>query len=171
MVPTALVFLVVAVTGLPLGGLWAALAPPRQSNFTNGGPVPQLQTVYHWFDPVAIFLLIGFTAGLVFGVTLWALLRRRRGPVIVLAGALGSLAAAWLAIRFGGWVATIAHPLPAAPRPGAAIAVAPRVDTLWAMLAQPLGVAVAYGLAASWNGFDDLGRGAPPAEDAPESAG
>lgn len=171
-VPIALVFLVVAVTGLPLGALWAALAPPRQSTFTtNGVPAPGLETIYHWFDPVAVFVLIGLAAGVVIGIALWALLRRHRGPAIVLAGALGSLLAAWLAIRFGGWIATVTHPLPPAPQPGAAIAVAPRVDTPWAIVAQPLGVAVVYGFAAAWNGLDDLGRGAPPTGDAPASAG
>jgi hypothetical protein len=164
--PAAVVFVVVAVTGLPLGYLWSRLAPPRQSTVANGTVVPLLETVYHSFDPVAYFVLIGLGAGLVVGVVLWTLLRRRRGPLILLMGALGSLVAAWLAIRLGGGFAAAAYPIPPAPRAGATIAVAPRVDTLWAMVAQPLGVTVAYGLAASWNGLDDLGKAAArgPAE-------
>lgn len=165
-VPALSVLLAVAVTGVPLGWLWSMLAPTRQSTFTDGAAVPLLQTIYHSFDPVADFLLIGLCAGLLVGAVLWMLPRRRRGPVILVAGVLGSLAAAWLAIRLGGWFAMVIHPFPPAPKPGASIAVAPRVDTLWAMIAQPLGVAIAYGLAATWNGLDDLGRAPATAEPA-----
>lgn len=160
-VPAVSVFVVAAVTGVPLGYLWSRLAPPQQSTVSSGALVPLLATIYHSFDPVADFLLIGLGAGLVVGVALWLLLRRRRGPLVLLMGVLGSLVAAWLAIRLGGAFAAAAYPIPHAPRPGASIAVAPQVNTLWAVLAQPLGVAVAYGLAATWNALDDLGTGVP----------
>jgi multisubunit Na+/H+ antiporter MnhC subunit len=160
-VPAVTVFVVVALTGVPLGYLWSRLAPPRQSTVANGTPVPLLATIYHSFDPVAVFLLIGLGAGLLVGVALWMLLRRRRGPWIVLMGVLGSLVAAWLAIRLGGGFAAATYPIPHVLRTGMPVAVPPRVDTLWAVVAQPLGVALAYGLAATWNGLDDLGTGKP----------
>lgn len=153
------VFVAVALTGVPLGLLWSGLAPPRQSTVSNGAPVPVLATIYHSFDPVAVFVLIGLGAGVVAGVVLWMLPRRRRGPLILLMGVLGALVGAWLAIRLGGVFAAAAYPLPPTLRNGTPIAVAPKVGTPWAVVAQPLGVAAAYGLAATWNGLDDLGNG------------
>jgi xanthosine utilization system XapX-like protein len=158
LLPAASALAVVALLGLPLGWVWSRLAPPQDRTLSAHGelgPVP-VET-YHGFDALAIFLLMSFAAGLLIGAALW-MLRHRRGPVILLAGVLGSLVAAWLAIRMGGAFAAAEYPMPAAPKPGTVIEVAPRVSTLWAVVAQPLGVTLAYGLATSWNGMDDLGR-------------
>lgn len=148
----------VAMVGVPLGWLWSRLAPPTHSRlYPNGELLPASVESYHEFDGLAIFLLFGFGAGLLTGALLW-LMRRRRGPVMLLAAVLGSLVAAWLAAKMGTSLAVGLYPAAPAAKPGALVAVAPRVGTMWAMVAQPLGAALAYGFAASWNGMDDLGR-------------
>ncbi len=81
-----------------------------------------------------------------------------RGPVLLIAIVLGSLIAAWLGVQVGASFAASAFPVPPTPRPGDVFAMAPEVSTPWAVLAQPLAAALVYGLAASWNGADDLGR-------------
>lgn len=158
LLPALSAFSVVAALGLPLGWVWARLAPPQESALTEGaGLAPLLVESYHEFDGLAIFMLLGFGLGAVTAVVLW-MIRSRRGPVILVAGVLGSALAAWLGMRAGASFAAGMHPMPPSIRNGQLVDVAPEVPTLWAMIAQPLAVALIYGLAASWNGFDDLGR-------------
>lgn len=149
----------VGLLGMPLGWLWSRLAPPQRSVLTaEGRPVPvEVVESYHEFDALALFLLLTFGAGVLTAAVLWAV-RRRRGPVLLVGAVLGSLVAAWLAMRMGATFAGQLYPMPTAPAAGDELAVAPEVRTGWAVLVQPLGVALVYGLAASWNGFDDLGR-------------
>ena len=76
----------------------------------------------------------------------------------MLAGVLGSAIAAWLAMRTGVSFAAGLYTLSTAPKPGMVFDIAPRLETSWVLLAQPLGCAVTYGLLAAWNGMNDLGR-------------
>jgi hypothetical protein len=154
--PAVIVFVLVALTGLLVGAVWSLLAPPIMAQVSDGSLVPSMTTVYHFFDPVADFVLIGFVAGLLSGVALW-LFRRGRGPLILLVAVAGSLAAGVLAIEFGSWLTLLEHPLSAMSKPGASIALPPEPPTWWAILAQPLGLAISYGILASWNVLDDLG--------------
>ena len=71
---------------------------------------------------------------------------------------LGAGVAAWLGIQMGTSFAAGLYPMVPAPQVGDLVTVAPKIDTWWAVLTGPLGVALSYGLAASWNGMDDLGR-------------
>ena len=102
-------------------------------------------------------MLLGLAVGVLTGVALW-LLRWRRGPVVLVAAVLGSLIAAWLAMRVGLWLVDWRYPL-AGPKPGDVITRAPVLESTWVVVAQPFGVAIAYSLAVSWNGAEDLGRG------------
>ncbi|MPZ64087.1 MAG: DUF2567 domain-containing protein [Pseudonocardiaceae bacterium] len=146
----------VAMLGLPLGWLWSALAPPEVVRTGGGGDTatPLLSQTEHRFDALALFVLLGLAAGVLTGVVVW-LLREYRGPVLVIAATAGGLVAAWLALRTGelltvdGLVATAA---------GQFAARAPTVESSWAVVAQPLGVALAYSFAVASNGHDDLGR-------------
>jgi hypothetical protein len=170
LLPAVRVFLLVALTGVPLGLVWSLLAPPQHRRVSGDGtPVPLLADTYHAFDPSAIFLLASFGAGLLSGIGVW-LVRSRRGPVMLLGAVLGSLIAAALAIQAGAWFVAVQYPLPPAPKPGVLISVAPSVNSWWAVVAAPLGVAISYGLAASWNGLDDLGRGPTSEESAATSS-
>lgn len=160
LLPALSAFSLVAALGLPLGWVWSRLAPPQQSTAEGTGLAPLLVESYHEFDALAIFMLLGSVLGVLTAVVLW-MVRSRRGPVIMIAGVLGSALAAWVGMRTGASFAAGLHPVPATVRSGQLVAVAPQVSTAWAVIAQPLAVALIYGLAASWNGFDDLGRRHP----------
>ncbi len=158
LLPAASSLSLIALLGLPLGWGWSRLAPPKQSAVTRDGNLASvLVESYHEFDGLGIFLLLSFGAGVVTAVALW-MLRNRRGPVFLVAGVLGSALAAWLGITLGSGFAEALYPVPNPPPGGGLVTVAPEVTTPWAVLAQPLAVALVYGLAASWNGLDDLGR-------------
>ncbi|HEX4705744.1 MAG TPA: DUF2567 domain-containing protein [Pseudonocardiaceae bacterium] len=159
LLPAVSVASTVALLGLPLAWIWSRIAPAIPGALdANGHPVALPSPYgYHRFDDLAIFMLIGLAAGLATGVAIW-MLRERRGPTILLAGVLGSAIAAWLAMHTGVSFAAGQYVLTTAPKPGAVFNIAPRLETSWVLLAQPLGAALAYCVLATWNGMNDLGR-------------
>lgn len=160
LLPALGVLVTVAVLGVPLGWVWSRLAPAEVVRVVDGrgGAATLLQQSEHRFDALAVFVLLGLAAGVLTGVAVW-LLRQQRGPVVLLATVVGALLASWLAMRTGqalaaaemGGALTAAAPGEFAPRP-------PVIESAWVVLAQPLGVALAYSTGASWHGSDDLGR-------------
>ncbi|MGH3815153.1 MAG: DUF2567 domain-containing protein, partial [Pseudonocardiaceae bacterium] len=136
----------------------AVVAGPRAGQVGAGriGVLPLPGQSEHRFDALATFVLLGLAVGVLTGVALW-LLRWRRGPVVLVAAVLGSLIAAWLAMRVGLWLVDWRYPL-AGPKSGDVITRAPVLASAWVVVAQPFGVAIAYSLAVSWNGAEDLGR-------------
>ncbi|WP_285487183.1 DUF2567 domain-containing protein [Amycolatopsis taiwanensis] len=152
------VLAVVGLLGIPLGWLWSRLAPPERVLVQEGDQlIPLLLESWHRFDDLAIYGLLGLAAGVCTGVAVW-LLRERRGPVIMIGATLGAVLAAWLGIRLGTAFANSHYALSTAPALNSVIAVAPRIESLWVIVAQPLATVVVYGLLAGWNGRDDLGR-------------
>ncbi|WP_373321693.1 DUF2567 domain-containing protein [Micromonospora okii] len=89
------------VLGLPLGLLWAAVAPDTPVVMTARGAVyaePQPE------QPIAAdgwFSLLGLGFGVLAALALWVLLRRWRGPGGLFAGAVGGLGAALVAWQVG----------------------------------------------------------------------
>lgn len=158
LLPAVSTLSLIALLGLPLGWAWSRLAPPKQTAVTGDGHLSSvLVESYHEFDALGVFLLLSFGIGVVTAVALW-MRRNRRGPVFLLAGVLGSALAAWLGTTLGTGFAQALYPVGNPPPGGGLVTVPPEVATPWVVLAQPLAVALVYGLAASWNGFDDLGR-------------
>jgi hypothetical protein len=158
--PALGVLCAVAVLGLPLGTLWSWLAPPELvmrsvRAGTPGGVLPLAGQSEHRFDDMATFLLLGLAAGVLTGAALW-LLRRRRGPVVLVAAMLGSLVAAWLAMRIGLWLAVARYPDLAST--GLEFPRAPVLESSWVVIAQPFGVAITYCITTVWDGTDDLRR-------------
>ncbi|SFS33572.1 DUF2567 domain-containing protein [Saccharopolyspora flava] len=148
----------IALLGLPVGWLWSRLAPPQESVLGQGGSVtPLLVESYHEFDGIAIFSLLAFATGLLTAAVLWRL-RGRRGPVLLTGAVIGSLVASWLGVQMGGSFASGLYPMPPNPQLGDLITIAPEITTRWVLVAMPLALALGYGVATSWNGFDDLGR-------------
>lgn len=85
---------------------------------------------------------------------MWSL-RQHRGPVLVIAATAGALVAAWLALHTG----QLLTPDGLVPAAAGEFAIrGPDVESSWAVVAQPLAVALAYGCAVACNGHDDLGR-------------
>ncbi len=156
--PALSVLGVVALLGLPLGALWAWLAPAefvaRSPNaLTPGGVLPFVGQSEHRFDDMATFLLLGLAAGVLTGAALWQF-RRQRGPLVLLAAVLGSLIAAWLAMRVGLWVVAAGYPDLASS--GAPFPRPPVLQSSWVVVGQPFGVAVTYSITTAWNRSDDL---------------
>ncbi|WP_406042678.1 DUF2567 domain-containing protein [Micromonospora sp. NBC_00898] len=89
------------VLGAPLGLLWTAVAPDIPVVKTAEGAIyatPQPE------QPIAAdgwFSVLGLGFGVLAAIALWFLLRRRRGPVGLLAGTLGGLGAAVVAWQVG----------------------------------------------------------------------
>ena len=149
----------VALLGLPMAWLWSRLAPVQvsvvQADRTLAALPPESQ---HRFDDLALFVLIGFAAGVLSGVAVW-LLRQRRGPLALLALAAGSVIAAWLAMRIGlSFVDGRYADAVRAAAPDAVVSAVPRLESAWVLTAQPLAAVLVYGVAAATNGLDDLGR-------------
>ncbi|MBA2472110.1 MAG: DUF2567 domain-containing protein [Pseudonocardiales bacterium] len=157
LVPALGVLCAVAVLGLPLGVLWSWLAPPEfvaRSALapTPGGVLPFVGQSELRFDDMATFVLLGLAAGLLTGAALW-LFRRWRGPLVLVAAVLGSLVAAWFAMRVGLWLAA-AH-YPDRTKTGVPFPKPPVLESAWVIIAQPFGVAVTYCLTTAWNGAED----------------
>jgi hypothetical protein len=143
----------------PLGWLWSRLAPTQLSVVQEDLPLAALPIEsQHRFDDLATFALLGAAAGLLIGVATWRM-RGRRGPLTVVGLAAGSLLAAWLAVRMGVSFAQARSAQPSSPlTPGAIVTVAPRLESNWIIIVQPLFAVLAYGIAAAANGLEDLGR-------------
>ncbi|PWR05093.1 DUF2567 domain-containing protein [Micromonospora acroterricola] len=164
------VALALAVLGAPLGLLWAALAPDTPVLKTAEGAIyaePQPE------QPIAAdgwFSLLGLAFGVLAALVLWFVLRRRRGPVGLLAAVLGTLAAAPVAWQVGRRVglATFDRLLAGAPAGQAftkpADLRAGGVDWLLGVLPVPhgnlllpaFGAAVTYTLLAGWSRWPSL---------------
>ncbi|OZM70501.1 hypothetical protein CFN78_25420 [Amycolatopsis antarctica] len=158
LLPAVSVLSTVALLGIPLGWLWSRLAPPQRVRIlAEPPPVPLQLESWHRFDDLVIFLLLGLAAGVLTGVAVW-LLRERRGPVILIAAVAGSLIASWLGARMGLTFADSLYAVAAQPQLGDVVEQAPRLESGWTLLAQPLAAALVYGVLAAWNGNDDLGR-------------
>ncbi|HWE91750.1 MAG TPA: DUF2567 domain-containing protein [Pseudonocardiaceae bacterium] len=158
LLPAVSIASLVALVGLPVAWIWSRLAPPEQVGVsTNGQVLPLTDESYHRFDDLAIFLLLGLAAGLLTGAATW-LLRERRGPTILIAAVLGSLIAAYLAMQTGLSFAAGRYVLSGAPKIGSVFEMAPRLESGWVLIAEPLGAALAYGVLAAWHGSKDLGR-------------
>lgn len=155
LVPGLVVLCAVVASALPLGWLWSWLAPPEFVALATGSPavLPIVGQSEHRFDGMATFLLLGLTAGVLTGAALW-LLRQHRGPVALVAAMLGSLIAAWLAMRLGLSLAGARYPDLAST--GVAFPRPPVLESAWVIIAQPFGAAVTYSVTTAWNRSDDL---------------
>ncbi|MET7374533.1 DUF2567 domain-containing protein [Micromonospora arida] len=177
--------LALAVLGVPLGLLWAVLAPDTPVLKTAEGAIyaePQPE------QPIAAdgwFSLLGLAFGLLVALTLWFVLRRRRGPVGLLAAVLGTLVAAPVAWQVGRRIGlgTFERLLATAPAGQAfskpADLRAGGVDWLLGVLPVPhgnlllpaFGAAVMYTLLAGWSRWPGLRPEPEPGEFSWVSAG
>ncbi|WP_246257881.1 DUF2567 domain-containing protein [Amycolatopsis anabasis] len=158
LLPAVSVLSMVGLLGIPLGWLWSRLAPPQRVRvFPNNELIPLQMESWHRFDDLAVFVLLGLAGGVLVGAVLW-LLRERRGPVVLFAAVGGSVLGGWLAVQMGTAFANGRYEVTAAPKVGDVIEQAPRLESMWVLLAQPVTLALVYALLAAWNGRDDLGR-------------
>ncbi|GLZ47333.1 hypothetical protein Acsp06_35180 [Actinomycetospora sp. NBRC 106375] len=171
-VPAALRYAaILLVVGLPLGALWALLAPVVHVVALPGAGIGSpAGEADHAFDAVAIHVLLVASFGVIAGAVAWRR-RHRRGPVMLIAVVLGSLAGAWVAGRVGALLAWAASPVPvlvdpaalgsaapAAPVPAVMTSLPPSPGPWWIALIAGLGAALAYVLAAIVDGHEDMSR-------------
>lgn len=158
LLPALSVLSTIGLIGVPVGWLWARLAPPQRAVVLDDGKPAALDIeTWHSFDALVIFMLLSLAAGVFVGALVW-LLRERRGPVVMIAAVLGSVLAAWLATLMGASFAAGRYEITGALKVGDVVELAPELRSSWVLLAQPLAVALTYGVLAAWNGRDDLGR-------------
>lgn len=164
---SARLVLALALTGVPVGLLWWALAPRASFRVTETGPVAigdVSEELLVADDSVFALLMVG--AGLLAGAAAWRL-RRRRGVATVLALALGGCVTAGVAWQVG-------ELLGAGPSAAELADVGVRVTTsltlgsLPAMALAPFAAVLAYVGPVLLAGDDGLGRTEPePAEPTP----
>lgn len=158
LLPSVTVASTIGMAGIPIGWLWARLAPPQQAVITRDGtPTPVDLESWHSFDALVIFALLLLGAGLFLGALTW-LLRERRGPVVMLAAVAGSVLSGWLGMLMGNAFLGDEYAIGGRPEIGDVITLAPEISSPWVIIAQPFAVALVYALLAAWNGEDDLGR-------------
>jgi Protein of unknown function (DUF2567) len=94
-----------AVAGVPLGLLWRQVAPKVEFVMTDGGATTVAPEPEEFVAADGWYLLITFATGVLAAVVVWALLRRRRGPVVLLglvAGCVaGGVLTAWVGHQIG----------------------------------------------------------------------
>ncbi|SCG41963.1 Protein of unknown function [Micromonospora echinaurantiaca] len=166
----ALAACALALLGVPLGLLWAALAPDTPVIKAPDGAVyaqPQPE------QPIAAdgwFSLLGLGFGVLAAIALWLVLRRVRGPVGLFAATLGAFGAALVAWQVGRRIglATFERLLQTAPDGRAfskpADLRAGGVDLVLGVLPVPhgnlllpaFGAAVTYTLLAGWSRWPSL---------------
>ncbi|SCG47677.1 DUF2567 domain-containing protein [Micromonospora humi] len=184
-VTTALgVTALLTVLGVPLGLLWAWLAPGTPVRQTPDGAVyavPQPE------QPIAAdgwFSLLALGFGVLTAIALWVLLRRGRGPLSLLAATLGGLGAAVVAWQVGRRIglATFQRLVDTAPpgtdftkpaelRAGGVDWFGPLPLPHGNLLLAAFGAAVTYTLLAGWSRWPSLRPEPEPDGDWPPGQG
>ncbi|WP_051310225.1 DUF2567 domain-containing protein [Thermocrispum agreste] len=158
LLPAVSVLSTFGLLGIPLGWLWAQVAPPQRAQVhPDGKPHPIDIEAWHVFDAVVIFALLAGACGVVIGAGTW-MLRERRGPVAMAAAVLGAQVAGWLGTLMGGVFLGDRYTLTEPPEVGQIVDIAPQITTDWVLICAPFTAALTYGFLAAWNGRDDLGR-------------
>lgn len=97
--------LVVVGLGVPIGLLWRAVAPEVELVKTQYGPYPVHPSPEGYIADDGWFAVLGGAAGLLLAILAWLLLRRFRGPAVLVGLTIGSVGgavlAAWLGNKIG----------------------------------------------------------------------
>ena len=157
--------LVVAAAGAPLGVLWHFLSPTVPvldaggNGFVVNDPSPE-----EYIAADGWFTIIGFAFGLLVAIVAWLVLRRHRGPGLLLGVTLGALAAAPLAWFTGRQIGLSAYQhwkdVAAA---GGTYQAPPDLHAKGALLVPAFAAVIVLTLLAGWSNDPDLERpGAKP---------
>jgi len=92
---------IIAVLGLPLGWAWSSFAPWLPGVVRSDGLYLLEPYGEQRAGQETWFILLSIGTGIVIGIIAWAALRRFRGPLMVVALAVGGIAGGWIAWRFG----------------------------------------------------------------------
>jgi hypothetical protein len=161
----ALTAAVVAVTGAPLGVLWHVLAPTvPMLDAGAGGIVVNDPSPEEFVAAEGWFTILGFVFGLGVAVVAWLVLRRHRGPRLVLGVVAGTLAAAVVAWQLGRQIGLGAyHAWRASAVSGSTFAAPPDLHAYGTLLVPAFAAAIVLTLLAGWSNDPDLDQpGAKP---------
>jgi hypothetical protein len=156
---------VIAALGAPLGALWHVLAPtvPVLDTGQNGvvvsDPSPE-----QYIAAEGWFTLLGFGFGVLVAIGAWLVLRRHRGPALLLAVTVGALGAALVAWRLGRQIGLGAYERwREAAATGATYHAPPDLHAYGTLLVPAFAAAIVMTLLAGWSNDPDLDRpGARP---------
>ena len=163
------VMVAVALVGIGLGVLWALVAPGPTVLMTEDGPVHANPTSEAYFAADGWFLLIGAVTGILAAVICWWVVRRYRGPVVLMGLVLGCLLAALIAWQVGRHIGLEEFRTLLADAPPGRSLSRPVVLSAWGVLGvQAFTAAFCYTMLAGWSRFADLRP--HPAGQAPELA-
>ncbi|HEY3010122.1 MAG TPA: DUF2567 domain-containing protein [Micromonosporaceae bacterium] len=95
------IVLAVGSAGAPFGLLWAAVAPDVPVSITDSGPMLGDPAPEQFVAADGWFTLLGLGVGALAAAAAWALARRTRGPVGLVAVALGAAVAGLIAWQIG----------------------------------------------------------------------
>jgi hypothetical protein len=156
---------VVAVAGAPLGVLWRLLAPSVPMVAAGaGGIVVNDPSPEEFMAAEGWFTIIGFAFGLAAAAVAWLVLRRHRGPRLVVGVTAGTLAAAVVAWQLGRQIGLSAyHAWRDTATPGSTFAAPPDLHAYGTLLVPAFAAAIVLTLLAGWSNDPDLDRpGAEP---------
>ncbi|MFF0817103.1 DUF2567 domain-containing protein [Rhodococcus sp. NPDC003318] len=162
----AAVVIVSAVAGVG----WGLLVPAQHFLVVSGGAVSLPGESGHRFDAVALFLCLGLILGVLSAVAVWSVQRAFRGLAQLVGLMLGSAVGAAAAALVGVGVAQLRFPAAEDVEIGRIVAATPGLDTVMALIAQPLAAALVYLLLVSISPHPDLVRASPSTAVAPDPA-
>jgi hypothetical protein len=157
--------LAVAVLGAPLGVLWHFLAPTvpvidaGANGFVVNDPSPE-----EYIAADGWFTIIGFAFGLILAIVAWMVLRRDRGPALLLGVTIGALGAAPLAWWTGRMIGRSAYEhWRTVAAAGGTYAAPPDLHAKGALLVPAFAAVIVLTLLAGWSNDPDLDQpGAKP---------
>ncbi len=158
-----------ALLGAALAPLWVWLAPRLEYRVMQPGrAVPVVPEAEEYVAADGRFVLITLGAGLLAGLVCW-LLRRTRGPVVLVAVALGGLLGAVVTWRLGIWLAPGFSPQDL-QEVGRTVTQPLELRARAALVVEPVAAVLVYLLAAGFTAYNDLGVGPPePGPPRPEA--
>ena len=157
-VVTVLAGVVIAALGAPLGVLWHFLAPTVPViNAGSGGFVVNDPSPEEYIAADGWFTILGFVFGLVAAIAGWMLLRKHRGPGLLLGVTLGALAAAPVAWWVGKQIGHSAYATwRSAAAAGATYQAPPDLHAKGALLVPAFAAVIVLTLLAGWSNDPDL---------------
>jgi hypothetical protein len=152
----AVLAVVIAATGVGTGALWSWLGPHVPVLMTQNGPILAEYYGESSFGQQATFGGLALAVGVLAGPLAY-LLRRRRGPIVLLGLAVGCLAAAWISWKVGVWVGRGEYEsLLQHAAPGREFSMPVELDAHGMLFIEPLVAVLGYVLVAAWSRYPDL---------------
>ncbi|GAA0219960.1 DUF2567 domain-containing protein [Cryptosporangium japonicum] len=156
LVAAVILALVLAATGLGTGALWSWIGPHVPVLMTANGPILAEYYGESSAGQQATFGGLALVVGLLAGPIAYVI-RRRRGPIVLIGLAAGCLAAAWISWKFGVWVGQSEYEsLLQIAAPGREFEMPVELDARGLLFLEPLVAVLGYVLVAAWSRYPDL---------------